>query len=100
MRAIGIKELKARLSEYLRAVEAGETVLVTRHDEVVAEIRPPRQPARDGIEERLERLAEAGQLRRARLPKEGWSWEVGGLGLPAGTTAALLDELRGEHGEE
>jgi antitoxin (DNA-binding transcriptional repressor) of toxin-antitoxin stability system len=100
MKAIGIKELKARLSEYLRAVEAGETVLVTRHDEVVAEIRPPRQPARDGIEERLELLADAGQLTRARLPKEGWSWKVGGLGLPAGTTAGLLDELRGERGEE
>jgi antitoxin (DNA-binding transcriptional repressor) of toxin-antitoxin stability system len=100
MKVIGIKELKARLSEYLRAVEAGETVLVTRHDEVVAEIRPPRPPARNGLEERLEMLAGAGQLTRARLPKEDWSWKVGGLGLPAGTAAVLLDELRGERGEE
>jgi antitoxin (DNA-binding transcriptional repressor) of toxin-antitoxin stability system len=100
MKAIGIKELKARLSEYLRAVEAGETVLVTRHDEVVAEIRPPRRAARDDVEARLASLAEAGQLTRANRPKEGWSWRVGGLGLPTGAATALLGELRGERGEE
>jgi antitoxin (DNA-binding transcriptional repressor) of toxin-antitoxin stability system len=47
MRVVGIKELKARLSEYVRAVKAGETVLVTERDEVVAEQRPvSRRPAR------------------------------------------------------
>jgi antitoxin (DNA-binding transcriptional repressor) of toxin-antitoxin stability system len=42
MRAVGLKVLKNRLSEYVRMAEAGETVLVTDRDRVVAEIVPPR----------------------------------------------------------
>jgi antitoxin (DNA-binding transcriptional repressor) of toxin-antitoxin stability system len=42
MRSVGLKVLKNRLSEYIRLVEAGETVLVTDRDRVVAEITPPR----------------------------------------------------------
>jgi antitoxin (DNA-binding transcriptional repressor) of toxin-antitoxin stability system len=45
MRAVGIKSLKNRLSEYIRLVKAGETVLVTDRDQVVAELVPP-QPGR------------------------------------------------------
>ena len=41
MRSVGIKTLKNRLSEYLRLVAAGETVLVTDRDRVVAELGPP-----------------------------------------------------------
>jgi len=41
MRVVGIKALKNRLSEYIRLVKAGETVLVTDHDQVVAELVPP-----------------------------------------------------------
>lgn len=42
MRAIGLKILKNRLSEYVRLAAGGETVLVTDRDRVVAEIVPPR----------------------------------------------------------
>ncbi len=42
MKAVGIKQLKARLSEYLREVRRGETLLVTDRDEVIAELRPAR----------------------------------------------------------
>jgi antitoxin (DNA-binding transcriptional repressor) of toxin-antitoxin stability system len=41
MRAIGIKELKNRLSEYVRLAAAGERVLVTDRDRVVAELVAP-----------------------------------------------------------
>jgi antitoxin (DNA-binding transcriptional repressor) of toxin-antitoxin stability system len=41
MRAIGIRELKNKLSHYVRLVEAGESVLVTHRGTVVAELRPP-----------------------------------------------------------
>ena len=41
MHTVGIKVLKNRLSEYLRLVAAGETILVTDRDRVVAELRPP-----------------------------------------------------------
>lgn len=42
MRSVGLKVLKNRLSEYIRLAAAGETVLVTDRDSVVAEIAPPR----------------------------------------------------------
>jgi antitoxin (DNA-binding transcriptional repressor) of toxin-antitoxin stability system len=42
MRAVGIKTLKNRLSEYVRLPSSGETVLVTDRDRVVAELVPPR----------------------------------------------------------
>lgn len=56
MRAIGIRELRNKLSHYVRLVEAGESVLVTDRGTVVAELRPPgptTQPsaATAGIEE-------------------------------------------------
>jgi prevent-host-death family protein len=41
MRAVGLKTLKNKLAEYIRLVAAGETVLVTDRDRVVAEIVPP-----------------------------------------------------------
>lgn len=43
MRAVGLKILKNRLSEYVRLVASGETVLVTDRDRVVAELIPPRE---------------------------------------------------------
>jgi antitoxin (DNA-binding transcriptional repressor) of toxin-antitoxin stability system len=41
MRAVGLKVLKNKLSEYVRLAQSGETVLVTDRDRVVAEIVPP-----------------------------------------------------------
>ena len=43
MRAVGIKLLKNKLSEYVRLAAAGERVLVTDRDRVVAELGPPRE---------------------------------------------------------
>ena len=42
MRAVGLKVLKNKLSEYVRLAQSGETVLVTDRDRVVAELVPPR----------------------------------------------------------
>mgnify|MGYP001029230579 CR=1 FL=1 len=41
MRAVGLKTLRNKLSEYVRLAAGGETVLVTDRDRVVAEIVPP-----------------------------------------------------------
>lgn len=41
MRSVDLKVLENRLSEYVRLAAGGETVLVTEHDRVVAELRPP-----------------------------------------------------------
>lgn len=44
MRAVGIKTLKNRLSEYVRVASGGETVLVLDREKVVAELGPPSPP--------------------------------------------------------
>jgi len=98
MKAVGIKQLKARLSEYLRLVKTGETVLITDRDEVVAELRPAhRQSAGDlSVDDQLQALADAGETTRPSLPKANWTWKVKRLGLPRGTAARLLDEIRAD----
>ena len=48
MKTVGVRELKNRLSEYLRHVRAGEGVMVTDRGEVVAEIILPGHGATDG----------------------------------------------------
>ena len=44
MKKVRIAELKARLSEYLRAVRGGETIAVLDRDTPIAEIVPLREP--------------------------------------------------------
>ena len=63
MRAVGLKILNSKLSEYIRLAASGETVLVTDRDRVVAEIVPPRQERSPIVADAL--LAE--EVRRGRL---------------------------------
>jgi antitoxin (DNA-binding transcriptional repressor) of toxin-antitoxin stability system len=98
MKTVGIKRLKARLSEYLRAVKRGEVVVVTDRDEVVAELRAPGRD-RDLPEEltqTLDALAAVGEVTRAAAAKKGWRWTPRGLGLSPGTAATILDDLRSD----
>lgn len=62
MRVVGIRELKDRLSEYLRLVKAGETILVTDRGKVVAQLGAP------GSTGRVEPQLPPGI---AQLPREG-----------------------------
>jgi antitoxin (DNA-binding transcriptional repressor) of toxin-antitoxin stability system len=62
MRSVGVKVLKNKLSEYVRLASGGETVLVTDHDRVVAELGPPRPGRAPALADAL--LAEA--------VREGW----------------------------
>jgi len=96
MRSVGIKQLKARLSEYVRLAGGGEVVLVTDRDRVVAELGPARrQAAEEGsFEATLERLSMRGDVTRAGEPKSGWTWSPPPLDLPTETVSGLLDDLR------
>lgn len=99
MKAIGIRDLKARLSQYVREVRHGEVILVTDRGEVVAELRQPGSSAgsESDVERGLRRLAAAGGLvvREAHDP---------GLYRPSptttepGTAQRLLDEERADEG--
>jgi antitoxin (DNA-binding transcriptional repressor) of toxin-antitoxin stability system len=62
---VGTKELKNRLSHYLRLVREGEHVQVTDHGAVVAEIRAAREAA--GADEAcLVALEHAGLARKGK----------------------------------
>jgi antitoxin (DNA-binding transcriptional repressor) of toxin-antitoxin stability system len=69
MRAVGLKVLKNKLSEYVRVAAAGETVLVTDRDTVVAELGPPRAGRVDNVSDAL--LAEVVRKGWLRPPLEG-----------------------------
>jgi prevent-host-death family protein len=69
MHSVGIKALKNRLSEYVRAAAAGETVLVTDRGHVVAELVSPRVRADASPAERvLGDLLRQGLLAPAKVP--------------------------------
>jgi antitoxin (DNA-binding transcriptional repressor) of toxin-antitoxin stability system len=94
MKAVGVRELKARLSEYLRLVRNGEEILVTDRSEVVAELRPP--SPRIGLP--YPALLEAARQGRARLglPNRADLYGAQGRETAPGSAAKLLDEERGE----
>jgi prevent-host-death family protein len=96
MKAVGIKTLKAKLGEYVRMAKAGETILVTEREDVVAELRPARRQPRgeSTLEDSLDALAERGEatLRSSQGPWKGPRAAVRVKGL---SSQALLDALRG-----
>ena len=53
---VGIRELKAHLSSYLRQVKSGASVVITEHGKPVGRI----VPMSPSLETRLEELMEAG----------------------------------------
>jgi len=53
---VGTRELKTKLSEYLRRVKAGETIIVTERGRTIGQIIPV-QPT---LEKRLKALVDSG----------------------------------------
>src|SRR5262245_33947534 len=96
MVTVSLKVLKAKLSECLRLVKAGEIVLVTEHDEVVAEIRPAhrQKTAPTNLEEQLDMLAEQGQATLRSESIRGWSRPKEKIRLKGVSTQSLLDAIR------
>lgn len=96
MKSVGIRELKARLSEYVRQVRQGRTLLVTDHGEVVAELRPAGDAAAQRAAQRLEEALAAGWLVAAERPGDMRWLESPERLVQPGTAAELLDAERGE----
>lgn len=55
---VGIRELKIRLSGYLRKVKAGDTILVTERGEPVGRL----VPVGESLDEKIQRLEQSGFL--------------------------------------
>jgi prevent-host-death family protein len=71
MISVGIKDLKNRLSYYLREVKKGEKILITERDQVIAAILP------------VERGEEDSRL--LSLVKEGFGFATWKGGKPTGS---------------
>jgi antitoxin (DNA-binding transcriptional repressor) of toxin-antitoxin stability system len=92
MRVVGVRELKNKLSEYLRLVRRGETVLVTDRGEIVAELRrPDAELARRVPHPALLELARAGKVRLG-APNAPELYPPRPVRMPEGTAQALIDE--------
>jgi antitoxin (DNA-binding transcriptional repressor) of toxin-antitoxin stability system len=95
MRAVGLKVLKNKLSEYVRLAENGETIFVTDRDRVVAELAPPRAGRSPFVADAM--LAE--------VVRQGWitpplrASEEPPLTAAVAPLATLLQELAEDRGE-
>lgn len=100
MKAVGVRELKAQLSRYLRDVAAGEIVLVTDRGRVIAELRTPGQapdPRETETARRLRRMAERYPVHVGE-PRDASVYLASPLRNAAGVAQALLDADRDERG--
>lgn len=96
MKTMGVRELKNRLSEIVRAVRAGEHVLVTDRGTVVAELVPPGRTRTDPtVPPGLARLAEQGSARLGAPNDPALYRGLRPLRQKPRSVARLLDEERG-----
>jgi prevent-host-death family protein len=95
MKTVGVRELKNRLSEYIRQVRAGEGVLVTDRGQVVAELTPPGAGASDtSVPQGLLALAKRGLI-TIGAPSTGDPYPALRRKGRRRSAAELLDEERG-----
>ena len=95
MKKIGLRELKNRLSRYVREAQAGQEIQVTDRGATVAELVPPRR-ARGDLDVR-QRLAESARRGLVTLgaPHDRRRYRRLSALVPAGTARRLLDAERG-----
>ncbi|OGT99257.1 MAG: hypothetical protein A2085_09910 [Gemmatimonadetes bacterium GWC2_71_10] len=99
MKAVGVRELKAQLSRFLRDVQQGEVVLVTDRGRVVAELRQPgtaAPAAETDIERGMRKLAEKVPMRVGEPHDPSFYRNRPRFSppIPEGTAQQLLDEER------
>lgn len=98
MRRASVANLKARLSEYLGAVKAGEEVIVTERGRPVARLTPVAMPER--MEARMNWLISMGLARPPlrRPSKDFWKdfWKLPRPKDPEGRVLKALLEERAE----
>lgn len=98
IKTVGIKDLKNRLSAYLREVRAGVRILVSDRDTVVAELHKPylnrsatasdNPPLSDWVRSRVVLLPSDEKRNLPQSP----------IRKPDGTSLRLLNQDRGEAG--
>ena len=89
MKAVGIKILKNRLSEYVKQAAGGEIILVTDRDRVVAELGPPREGRPPLLTDAV--LAEA--VRRGLITPALAPMTAPPKNHPVATTEEIMEDL-------
>jgi prevent-host-death family protein len=82
MTVMGIRELKARLSEAIRDVQRGETIEVTNRGEVVALLVPAR------------RKPDEEQIRAALASLDSLAAEISKLASQPANVAEIISDMR------
>ena len=95
MRTVGVRALKNRLSEYLRMVQAGESLAVTNRGVIVARLVPPDVAGEAADEEVLQRMARAGEIRLGK-PNRPHFYSPGSGLLTDEEVEELVDWTRGD----
>jgi len=95
MKVAGVREVKNRLSEYLRLVRAGEEILITDRGEVVAELRQPDKSALDEYPAGLMEVAREGKVSLGGKNDPGLYKAMKRL-VPRALSAKMLSEERGD----
>lgn len=95
MKTAGVREVKNRLSAYLRMVKQGECVAITHRGTVVAQLGPPTHATDEEAHSELRRRARAGTVRLGAPNRPDiYPRPVGRL--PSHVVRELLDETRGD----
>ena len=98
MKTVGVKELKSKVSAYLREVRAGVRVLVSDRHAAVAELHEPCLD-RSLTASLNAPLSDWARSRTVRLPSsEKRKLDVSPVHQPDGTALKLLHQDRGETG--
>ena len=84
----GVRELKSNLSEYLRRVEKGEIITITKRGKTIGRIVPESA----SLKERLEALIDAGFLQWGGKKLTPWTPEMVNKG--PGLVSDLVSEDR------
>ncbi len=89
-KVISVTELKAKLSEQLRKVKAGEAVIITERGHPIAMMIPLRE---ESLDQEMAELVEAGLARAATRALPADFWTIQRPSDPeASVRAALLEE--------
>ena len=91
MRAVGLKVLKNKLSEYVRLAADGETILITDRDRIVAELSAPSATRSEALQDVL--LAEAVRKGWMKPPLTSRSGQAPPR-LPVKTFRSLMRDLK------
>ena len=95
MRTVGIRNLKSRLSEYVRLVQAGERVTVTNRGNPVMDL-VPHSPHGLDPDDALLRLARAGVVRLGAPGPATYTRPPAQDRVPDAVVADVLEDIRSD----